>query len=62
MNTEPQAVTDKRVARVNQLLPHAFSDHAHRWTVGMLKKERLLRKNQRRAIMCLPPVADYVNI
>jgi hypothetical protein len=35
-------------------LPHAFSAHARRWTIGMLKAARLIVKNARRAKHGLP--------
>lgn len=43
-------------------MPHAFSNHARRWSIGMLKKVRLAVKNERRAQHGLPPRKTYAEI
>lgn len=48
--------------KYDKLLPHRFSDHARRVTIGDLKKQRLAMKNMRRAEHGLPPKTSYAEI
>lgn len=48
--------------KYDKLIPHQFSGHARRVTIGDLKKQRLTIKNMRRAENGLPPKASYAEI
>ena len=43
-------------------LPHHFTDHSRKMTIGKLKAERLRVKNERRAKHGLPPFTSYSQI
>ena len=43
-------------------LPHRFSEHSRRVTIGQLQDERLRVKNERRAKHGLPPRKSYFEI
>lgn len=43
-------------------LPHRFTDHSRKLTIGKLKVERLRVKNERRAKHGLPPFTSYAEI
>jgi hypothetical protein len=52
----------QRIGIIQRCVPHAFSKHSKKWTIGQLKLERLRVKNERRAKHGLPPVTDYALI
>ena len=58
----PEDLTEISTIKYDKLLPHQFSGHARRVTIGDLKKQRLAIKNMRRAVNGLPPKASYAEI
>lgn len=48
--------------KYDNYIPHAFSAHARRVTIGNMKTQRLAMKNMRRAENGLPPKKSYSEI
>lgn len=51
-----------KIGKYDSNLPHRQSKHSEHVTVGALKAERLVVRNERRAANGLPPITNYAQV